>query len=224
MEQRTLEWQRARLGKFTGSSVGKLMVTARGGKGFGKTALSYLYGVAYERALDDNIVDSDDEFDQWVWRNNPTSRAMEWGTENEPLARQEYITNTWHPVVECGSITHPEVPCFASSPDGLVDNDGCLEIKCLGKSTLMAYRHECKDADGLKSLNPEYYWQCMAHMAVTGRSWCDFVIFNPEVGEQYRLLVVRINRDEEAIATLLERVKEADKLVVELAGDYVARG
>lgn len=217
MEQRTLEWYRARLGNFTGSCVGKLMGSSRTkGEVFSKTAISYIYEVAFERWLDPDMVDDDAKFEEYVYINNVTTRAMQYGIDMEGKARFEYMALTGNIVDECGSVDHPEIEWFSSSPDGLIGDDGCLEIKCLGKKSYMAYLFSDRTSESLLAINPEYWWQCQSHMAVTGRKWCDFVVYNPNLSKS-KMLVFHIERDEDAITKLCERIKLANDKIDEFA-------
>ena len=59
--QHSLNWYRVRLGKFTGSQVGRLMKRGKGGEYFAKDAMSYITEVVAERMLN-TIVDCIKEF------------------------------------------------------------------------------------------------------------------------------------------------------------------
>lgn len=211
IEQRTLDWFRDRLGMFTGSRIADLMTKGRGKDDvFSKTAMAYIYEVAYERMLDDNVVGDDTQFGYYLDETNVTSKAMRWGTENEPLARQRYEEATLEVVRETGSVHHPNHVTFSASPDGLVGTDGCLEIKCVGKTNWVRYLG-IKDGDTLKIIEPRYYWQVQAEMACTGREWCDFVCYNPFVKEP--LHIARIARNDADIDTMTERVVLAEEII-----------
>lgn len=210
MEQRTFEWHTARLGFFTGSEVGKLMVKSRKkGQLFGDTALSYIYRKMAERDLIDEIRTDEDVFNEYQYVNSVSSRAMQLGTETEPIARKLIIKELGETFTEVGSIPHPSVPWFSSSPDGMSeDGKMVLEIKCPNIETFMRYKCHVLDAAHLKEENPLYYWQCMAHMAVTGAEACVFVVFNPFL--KHPLHWVTIKRDELAITELECIVRDAN--------------
>lgn len=215
IEQRSLEWFRTRLGNFTGSEVGKLMKPGRKKEDiFGDTAKTYIYEVAFERDLNPKIVDDDFFFQNYLDQTSVHSKAMDWGTENEENARNLYQRITGNQVEECSSIKHPTIEHFASSPDGYVCGDEkriALEIKCLGKTNYAKYRALLDTPEDLKSLNDIYYWQCVAHMAVTGAQECHFFVYNPFVKHPYILLV--IPRSEEEISLLEERVRLANDFI-----------
>lgn len=85
---------------------------------------------------------------------------MERGVEREPEARRQYEAETGLLIQETGLWRHPEHPWLLASPDGLVGDDGCVEIKC----PLVLHN----------SVSEQHRIQCMIVMAVTGRAWCDF--------------------------------------------------
>lgn len=215
-EQRTAEWFRSRLGKITGSKVGVIMKSGRGKNDiFSATAKSYLYQVAGERVLSPGIVNDDEMFAYYIEQTSVTSKAMRFGTEQEENARACYSKITGNDVTEVGLCIHPEIPYYASSPDGVVENGrGCVEIKCPGVSTFVQYAAEIKDGDSLMNVNPEYYYQCQSHMACTGAVYCDFITYCPFVANPIH--IVRIERDENIIAAMIERIKLAEGVITEL--------
>lgn len=209
-EQRSNEWYKARLGNITGSSVGKLMGKGRAKDAiFSATGISYLMQVAAERMIPIDVISSDEEFACYLDEVNVTSKAMRIGIERESEARELYTAVSENEVTENGSIKHPSIDHFASSPDGQVTENGvngCIEIKCPAPATYIDYLANIKDAEGLKTVKPEYYWQCMAHLACTGAEFCDFVAYCPY--NVASIHIVRINRDETAIAEMEDKVKK----------------
>lgn len=129
-----------------------------------------------------------------------TNAAMQWGTDCEPLARAAYEAETGRIVVETGMVEHPTIQMTGASPDGLVDDDGLLEIKCPETKahieTLLARKPPTKYV-------PQMMWQ----MACTGRAWVDFVSFDPRMPAGMQLFIVRVNRDEDLIAEYEEEVR-----------------
>lgn len=216
-EQRTIGWYRARLGSITGSRVGDLMVSGRGKDAyFGQTAMSYIYQVAGERDMNEHIVENDDALWTYIEQTNVTTKAMQWGTEFEPEARDLYERIKHTKVSETGSTKHPSIPFFASSPDGnILDEDGkvigCLEIKCPNQNTYTQYRAEIHNAEDLKKVKPLYYWQCMSHMMVTGAEWTDFVAYSPF--QKHPIHIVHIPADQEAFKVIEERVTKANEVI-----------
>lgn len=218
-EQGTLDWKRQRLGNFTGSQVGRLMKSGRGkDEYFGKDALSYIEEVGGERAFNPAFVINNEELEKYFDLVNAESRTTRWGKEQEPKARKLYEHITGNIVTLCGAMWIDSLRCFADSPDGVViEKDGCIEIKCQMPKTSFHYQMCVTDAASLKAENAQYYWQCVAHMLVTGASWCDFIVYCPM---QFNKLlgikpmhVVRLERNEDEMAQLIERITMAEELM-----------
>ena len=175
MEQRTDEWFAARLGKVTASKVSDVM-----SKGMGReTYMTYLIAevLTTERA------------------SSFTNTAMEWGTATEPYARQAYeaLNNLW--VEEIGFVQHPTIERAGASPDGLVGDDGLIEIKCPNTATHL-------DTLIDKTVPKKYINQMQFQMACTGRKWCDFVSFDNRLPEDLQIFVLRVERDDKHIAEM----------------------
>ena len=120
---------------------------------------------------------------------------MQFGTETEPLARSAYEAETGCSVDEVGFCQHPSIKRAGASPDGLVGNSGLVEIKCPKVATHLAYL--------IANVVPAAYKnQMMFQLAVTGREWCDFVSFRPDLPEHLQLFIVRFKRDPARILEL----------------------
>ena len=128
-----------------------------------------------------------------------SNAAMEWGTENEPFARAAYEVKTGNTVDQVSAIDHPRIAMSAASPDGLIGDDGCLEIKCPNTATHI---------DTILGDEPtkKYYDQMQWQMACTDRKWCDFVSFDPRMPSHLQLFVKRIERNDSYIAELESEV------------------
>lgn len=218
--QHTIGWYRARLGNITGSMVGLLMKSGKN-KVFSDTAESYLYQLAAERTMKPEIVRDDELFDEYLRQISFSTKAMQWGTDQEENARS--LFSVIHDVncVEQGSCSHKSVPHFASSPDGFfydenIEEKTCLEIKCPIQSTFIKYI-QIKNQEDLKKVKPEYYWQCMAHMACTDAQKTIFIAYCP--WQTYSLHEVVINRDETEINLMLDRVNQANKFIEEITNN-----
>jgi len=124
-----------------------------------------------------------------------TNVHMQYGSETEPLARSAYEAETGFPVDEVGLCIHPIIERAGASPDGLVGNSGLVEIKVPKVSTHLAYLIAGVVPAGYKN-------QMMWQMACTGRDWCDFVSFRPDLPEHLQLFIVRFKRDSEKILEL----------------------
>ena len=214
--QRTLNWYRDRLGYFTGSKVGLLMQSSnKKGEIFGQTAKSYIYKVAAERNMNPKIVNDDYAFEVYLNHVGFSSKAIEWGIEQEENARDAYIKKTKNNIVEVGSCRHKTIKYFASSPDGFCcddDNDkGCIEIKCPNQETYIKYVTEINDAESLLKIEPIYYYQCMSHLMCTKSNWVDFTPYCPF--QKKPIHIVRILPNKESFNLIEERVNLANEFI-----------
>jgi putative phage-type endonuclease len=191
MEQRTEEWFAARAGKVTASRVADVMAKTK--SGYSASRANYMAQLICER-----LTGSPSEMFQ--------NAAMAWGTEQEPAARGAYESRTGVLVQEVGFVPHPTIEGAGASPDGLVDLNGLVEIKCPNTATHI---------DTLIGNEPpgKYRWQMMMQMACTGRQWCDFVSYDPRMPEKMQLFVVRLHRDDKDI---FEMESEIRKFLAEL--------
>lgn len=219
IQQNTAEWLKARLGNFTASAVHRLMARGRGkDETFGKTAMDYIYEVAAERDLLPAYLDDDILFDIYTRQTAVTGKAIEWGHENEPLAAERYALATGLDVTECGIFAHPEVERFSASPDRIATEpwsgrQHVVEIKCPSPKRFMEYRSAIRDAESLKAVCPEYYWQIQAELACTGLGTASFVAFCPFL--RHNLHTVRVDADGADTALMLERVRAANRYIDE---------
>ena len=200
MEQRSDEWYKARLGKITGSGFKDVMTQGRAVKGkprekWGATAIKYARQIVGERRT------------QQV-RRKLKSRQMDHGIEFEEAAVREYQNRTYNLVRLTGFIDHSEVPNVGCSPDGLIGLDGYLEIKCPYDQDVHLERLE------RPHLPKEYEWQVQGGLWVTGRKWADFVSYSPDYTGKDQLVIFRVDRDEEKIQALADRVASFEEEVI----------
>lgn len=219
IEQRTIEWYRARLGHITGSECGDLMGTARAKTAeWSKTAESYMYKVAAQRMLKDEVKNDDCMLEEYLEQFGATSKSMQWGIDHEDDARELYSSIIGRPITLAEFTKHDTVENFGASPDGFIDDDRVLEIKCVGPARYAEFCHLFGDnmfhseaAAALKLYEPKYYWQAIAEMACTGRDWCDFLVYNPYMKGTIR--VAHIMRDLTAELELIEKVRKANDYI-----------
>tara|TARA_B110000261_G_scaffold164622_1_gene215414 strand:- start:4730 stop:5488 length:759 start_codon:yes stop_codon:yes gene_type:complete len=165
--QGTTAWHAARRGKLTASNVGAALGlcpwTSR------QTALLRGLGL-------DTFTGND---------------ATKWGTANESNGVLAYSAHTGNLVDSTGLHVHPDTEWLAGSPDGLVGDEGLIEVKC------PFYRR--KDGSRLHKEIPMYYYLQMALcLECTSRKWCDFVSWSPDAH-----VVYRVTRDEDLHEILL---------------------
>jgi len=190
MEQRTPEWFAKRLGLVTASRIADVMAKVKTGTAASRSG--YMTQLVTERLT-----------------RQPTegyqSAAMEWGIEQEGAARAAYEARTGVLVDEVDFVRHPTLEAGAS-PDGLVGEDGCIEIKCPNTATMLEYIED-------RSVPRKYLLQIQWQLACTGRNWCDFVAYDPRLPEHLQLLVIRVPRDEDVIEQI---AAEVGRFVTEL--------
>ena len=124
--------------------------------------------------------------------------AMRWGMEHEAAARAAYEQRTGVAVEETGFVAHDTLMA-GCSPDGLVDWDGLIEIKC-------PYNSATHIETLLSGMPAEHTAQVQGQMWITGRQWCDFVSYDPRMPAELQLHVQRIPRDPAFIADLERQV------------------
>ncbi len=186
MEQRTTEWIEARLGRVTASRISDVMAKIKSGHSASRA--NYMAELIVER-LTGKAGDS--------YQN----AAMIWGTNTEPLARAAYEAHRGVLVEETGFVPHPSIEMSGASPDGLVEDSGLVEIKCPNTATHI-------DTLMSEDAPSKYFAQMQWQMACTGRTWCDFVSFDPRMPEDMQLFVMRVDRDAEWIAMAEQAVQE----------------
>lgn len=198
IEQRSDEWFAARCGSVGASQIYDVMATTRSGAPSAsrnnlkaKLVIERLTGM------------QEDGF---------KSAAMQWGIDQEPNARSAYEAHTGEFVTEVGLFTHPVIDGTHASPDGLVGDDGLVEIKCPNSATHI---------DTLKTskFDRRYLLQMQWQMACTERQWCDFVSYDPRMPLHLQLFVQRVERDNKLIAEIEVAVTE---FLAEVAGDVEA--
>jgi len=191
IEQGTDEWQLMRLGKVTGSRVAELMAKTKSGEAASRK--NYMMELLCQRLTGKR----EESFN---------SLAMQRGTDLEPIARSFYEAANKVMVEESSFVFHPVIKAFGASPDGLVGDDGLIEIKCPNTAQHIDFI-TTKKPDG------KYIWQMQAQMACTGRKWCDFVSFDDRLPERLQFDSVRVCRDDEKIAEMeAEIIRFLDEL------------
>lgn len=179
-DQGTQEWFDARLGRATGSKFNVIMA---GDKLVGWK--NYLAECVSERL-------SGKQAETYK------SKEMQWGNDYEGTARLKYLIRTDNDVTECGFFQHPTLMAGAS-PDGLINSDGVLEIKCPNTATHLATLHK-------QVIPKQYYWQVQGQMWITGRKWCDFVSFDPRITGNAQIFITRVQRNDDDIFALEHQV------------------
>lgn len=186
VNQRSPDWFTARCGSLGASQIADALARTRSGYSasrynvMGQLIAERLTGVAQE---------------------GYTNAAMQRGIEVEPEARDAYAFMRGVEVAECGLFTHPEIPGTHASPDGLIGEDGLLELKCPNTAT-----HIDTLLNG--KVPGKYQQQILWQLACSGRKWCDFVSYDNRMPGNLMLFVRRIERDDAAIRDMETEVRD----------------
>lgn len=170
--QNTEDWMALRLGKATCSNFACFM--ANDGAAFGEPAKKYALQIALE-------IDTGRKA-EYSFSNEHTER----GHEQEPVARMLYESEHFVSVSNGGFFDCGD---YGDSPDGLVGDDGVIEIKSVIAPTHYATLMR-------KSFDPAYRWQLVGHLDCTERNWVDFISYCADFREDQQLIVSRLYREE----------------------------
>jgi putative phage-type endonuclease len=204
LEQRTPEWFAIRCGKATASRIAD--ITARTKTGYGASRANYAAQLVAERLTG-------------VPADSFSNAAMQWGVDHEPEAREAYCRHQLCTVAEIAFVDHPSIPMSGASPDGLVGEDGMVELKCPNTATHIDTLLGGGFAD-------KYVKQALWQLACTRRAYCDLASYDPRLPESMRLFVQRIPFDASAVTALEAEVvsflNEVDETVERLRARYDA--
>lgn len=197
------EWFASRCGKVTASRIADVMATIKTGEAAARA--NYRAELIAQRLTG-------------IMEEGFTNAAMQHGTEHEPFARATYEIESGNTVDTVGFVEHPSIAMSGASPDGLIGDDGLIEIKCPNTATHIDY---------LIKGNPpaKYQSQMLWQMACTGRQWCEFVSFDPRLPDYLKMFVVRFVRDDSRIKEMESAViqfnKEIDDAILLLRGKSI---
>ena len=181
-EQRTDAWYAERLGKVGCSRLSDVLAGE-------KTAArrNYLAELVCERLTGQ-------------WTESFTNEAMQWGIDHEDEAKAAYMLEMFLVVEEHGGASHPDIPDWRGSPDGLIGADGGIEIKCPKTATHL-------DTILNDTVKKEYLYQMAGYVAIFNRQWWDFVSYDPRlVGHE--LYIKRFLRDDLPVQEVEDGVKK----------------
>lgn len=166
--QRSDDWYAERCGKVTASRVKDLNAKPSKGKALNALGLTILA----ERLTG-------------VQKETPTNFYMQWGIDNEPHAIAAYENETGFFVNGTGLIDHPFIEMFGASPDGLVGENGQIEVKCPDTTTHL-------NTLLTKEVPEEHIPQITSQLACTRRDWCDFVSYDPRLEPELQIIIIRV--------------------------------
>ena len=182
--QRSSEWFAARCGSLGASQLADALAKTKSGWGASRSNLQ-------AKLVIERLTGRQEE--------SFSSAAMLWGVEKEEEARTAYSFVTGNDVLEVGLYKHPTIIGSHASPDGLVGDDGCIEIKCPNSSTHIEVLKNNQIAH-------KYILQMQWQMACADRQWCDFVSFDPRMPDNLMLYIQSIERDNDMLAILESEV------------------
>lgn len=180
--QRTEQWHADRAGRITASRFVDVISRTAAGK-FKAERAKYMREIVFERMAAQA-------------KHSVSSKALAWGTEVEAFACEAYELRSGNIVTKSPFIAHPRYDFIGASPDGLVNIDGGIEMKC-------PHSEEVHVLTWLEGMPVEHMPQVQGCMMVTGRAWWDFISFDPRQSERFRLYVQRIQRDQTYINSML---------------------
>ena len=196
IEQRSDAWFEARIGKVTASRVADVLAKTK--TGYSATRDNYMAQLVCERLTGQK----GESFN---------NAAMQHGTDTEPLARAAYESLKDVLVDEVGFVPHPSIIMAGASPDGLVGDDGLLEIKCPNTATHIETLLS-------QTVPSKYNTQMQFQLACTGRQWCDFASFDNRLPAELQLFVKRVPRDNMYIRLMEEEIiKFLNELDIKIA-------
>lgn len=195
LEQGTDAWLDARLGIVTASQISKLL-TPTGKIATGAKVKAFAYEIVAQR-------------ETWRVENYFQSYDMERGHIQEGIARNIY-SESFEEVNECGFITNTNYGFkIGASPDGLVGDNGGIEIKSrLSKFHVMTVAEEFID--------PAYMQQIQMTLLVSGREWWDFVSYSNGLP----LFVKRVFPDKEMFNKIVEAMTGFEAICSDIKEKY----
>ncbi len=182
MVQGSAEWHAMRLGKVTASNMKNVMSNGRGGA-LSKMSETYMMDLIAERLTGES---------KPFFEND----AMRWGTETEPQARAMFEIQEGVEVEEVAFIEYDDYT--GVSPDGLIGDDGLIEIKCPNTATQI--KRALSD-----DYAADYKDQIQMQLWVSGRQYCYFLSFDPRLDCAAGYLLQKVERDEEYIKKMAEK-------------------
>lgn len=196
VEQGTNEWLHLRKGIIT-STIVKTLITPKFKIAENDKTRKSIYKIASER-ITEYLEDSFLSYD------------MERGNFEEPLARDLYNENNKNSAKQVGFITNVfNGVNVGFSPDGVVNEDGIIEIKS-AKQSIQVERIV------LNEVPEEHLAQIHFGMLVSGAQWCDFISYSNGM----EMLVIRVEKDDAIQKVLIEAITIAETKILETIESY----
>lgn len=201
IEQGTTEWNEMRSGKITASIMKSFFAKGRDtNEPFGKVAMDHLNTIVGERTSGQPSI------------NTAHSLAIKRGHDFEEDARRTYQIARFVRVRKVGFV-ESDCHTYGCSPDGLVGDDGMIEIK--------VYSDVKKHVKAALGKNKEHIIQIQFQLFCTGRQWCDYVSYYPEAGAGSRLQITRYYPDYDMFKQFEYKLGIAEAKIVQLTDQYL---
>lgn len=156
--QRTPEWHEAHRGRITASIAGAVLGLH-----------ASISRIKAWKLIQGHATEADNHY-------------MAYGRNFEAQAGRTYVNETGYLIRPTGFWVHPTYNWLGASPDGLIEEEGLIEIKCPNNVPTI--------------INPCHLIQCQVQLAVTGRRWCDYYAWTHR-GEHFCQRVERLPEFEE---------------------------
>lgn len=199
--QQSEEWERWR-NRPTASEFSSFITPARGD--YSVQAVAYAAKIVAKR--------------MGVYQEPPPTFWMEWGTSQEPNALHAYTLATGREIQSVGFVLPDGTDAYGGSPDGLIGDDGMIEIKCPAPEKVIAIH-----AEGNMPL--EYRPQIQGLLLITGRAWCDFWCFHPELTPFLQRIEPDLDYQEkiaQGLLRLLEEIQRIESVVQKCRHELIA--
>ena len=201
IEQYSTEWFAQRMGKLTSSTIYNLMTEPKLKSEAGQLSVStkeYLTSKLAER-----LTGVQREF---------TSNATNHGLELENEAIKFYEGKTGNKVNPSGYIER--IPgLYGGTPDGLIEGGGIIQVKCPYQYSNHINNGIIEGQEYFKKNYKQYYWQCQSDMLITESEFCDYISYCPNIEDNLKMFIFRIEANIEDMELLLSKIA--------LAGEFI---
>ncbi len=205
-EQRSPEWYTARLGVFTSSEIYRLMTKPKlKGEVLSEGAKTYILEKVAEKLTGiDRYSYSLSAFNEEVF----ITQAMQWGIDNEPLAKKHLARlNNW--TIEETTFIKVDSLNYGGSGDGWIrEINGALEVKCLNTVNHLS---EIRDSQDVKSNLPKRFWQVLSDAYLRE---CDVAVlawFEPRIPNDFGLFTKQFNVEQADVNEMMEKIRLANE-------------
>jgi hypothetical protein len=201
IEQYSSEWFEQRMGKITSSTIYNLMTEPKLKSEAGNlsaTTKEYLTSKLAER-----LTGVQREF-----TSNATNHGLE--LENEAIKFYEGKTGT---TVKSGGYIEMINGLYGGTPDGLIEGGGIIQVKCPYNYTNHINNGLIESQEYFKKNYKQYYWQCQSDMMITESEFCDFVSYCPQIADNLKMFIFRIEANIEDMQLLLSKIEQAGEFM-----------